>query len=150
MLADGRLVTASQEEYPDLFWALRGGGGNFGVMTSFEFRAHPMREVIAGPTLWPVERAAEVMRFYDEIIASASSGLTGFFAFMVVPPVPPFPEALHMHTMCGVVWCYTGAAQDAAAVFAPIGEFGPPALQGVHPMPFPALQSAFDALLIVP
>ncbi len=147
VLADGRLITANEDDYPDLFWALRGGGGNFGVVTSFEFRAHRVRDVVAGPTLWPIDRAAEVMRFYDELIATAPRDLTGFFAFMVVPPAPPFPEHLHMQKMCGVVWCYTGPPDEAASVFEPIADFGPPALHAVGPMPFPALQSAFDPLL---
>jgi FAD/FMN-containing dehydrogenase len=147
VLADGRFVTASEDEHPDLFWGLRGGGGNFGVVTSFEFRAHPMRDVVAGPTLWPIDDAAEVMHFYDELIATAPRDLTGFFAFLVVPPVPPFPEHLHMQRMCGVVWCYTGRPDEAAAAFEPIAEFGPPALHAVGPMPFPALQSTFDPLL---
>jgi FAD/FMN-containing dehydrogenase len=147
VLADGRLVTASEDVHPDLFWALRGGGGNFGVVTSFEFRAHPVRNVVAGPTLWPIDRAADVMRFYDELIATAPRDLTGFFAFLVVPPAPPFPEHLHMRQMCGVVWCYTGPPDEAAAAFEPIASFGPPALHAVGPMPFPALQSTFDPLL---
>jgi hypothetical protein len=147
VLADGRFVTASEDEHPDLFWGLRGGGGNFGVVTSFEFRAHPVRDVVAGPTLWPIDDAAEVMRFYDGLIATAPPDLTGFFAFLVVPPVPPFPEHLHMQRMCGVVWCYTGRPDEAAAAFEPIAEFGPPALHAVGPMPFPALQSTFDPLL---
>jgi hypothetical protein len=146
VLADGRLVTASATENPDLFWALRGGGGNFGVVTSFEFRAHQVDEIVGGPTLWPMDRAAEVLRWYDEFMASAPRELNGFFAFLTVPPGPPFPEELHLQKMCGVVWCYTGPAEKADEVFAPIAAFGPPALHGVHPMPFPALQSAFDAL----
>ena len=147
VLADGRLVTASEDEHPDLFWALRGGGGNFGVVTSFEFRAHPVRDVVAGPTLWPIDDAAKVMRFYDELIATAPRDLTGFFAFLVVPPAPPFPEHLHLQRMCGVVWCYTGPPDEAAAAFEPIASFGTPALHAVGPMSFPALQSAFDPLL---
>jgi FAD/FMN-containing dehydrogenase len=146
VLADGRLVTASSDEHPNLFWALRGGGGNFGVVTSFEFRANPVSEIVGGPTLWPIDRAPEVMRFYDDLMASAPRELNGFFAFLTVPPAPPFPEELHLQKMCGVVWCWTGPAEQADEVFAPVAAFGPPALHGVHPMPWPALQSAFDAL----
>jgi FAD/FMN-containing dehydrogenase len=146
VLADGRVVTASADEHPELFWALRGGGGNFGVVTSFEFRANPVGEIIGGPTLWPMDRAAEVMRFYDDFIASAPRELNGFFAFLTVPPVAPFPEELHLQKMCGIVWCWTGPAEQADEIFAPVAAFGPPALHGVHPMPFPALQSAFDGL----
>jgi len=146
VLADGTLVTASEEQNPELFWALRGGGGNFGVVTSFEFRAHPVAEIIGGPTLWTMDRAAEVLRFYDDFMKTAPRDLNGFFAFMTVPPAPPFPEELHLQKMCGVVWCYTGPPEEADAIFAPIAEFGPPALHGVQPMPWPVLQSAFDGL----
>ena len=146
VLADGRLVTASAEMHPDLFWALRGGGGNFGVVTSFLFRLHPLDTVVAGPTFWPLERAGDVMRWYREFIVSAPHDLNGFFAFLSVPPVEPYPPALHGRTVCGVVWCYTGAVVDADAAFKPVREFGPPLLHGVQAMPFPALQGAFDAL----
>lgn len=146
VLADGRLVTASAEMHPDLFWALRGGGGNFGVVTSFLFRLHPLDTVVAGPTFWPLERAGDVMRWYREFIVSAPHDLNGFFAFLSVPPVEPYPPALHGRTVCGVVWCYTGSAVDADAAFKPVREFGPPLLHGVQAMPFPALQGAFDAL----
>ena len=146
VLADGSFVTVSVDEHPDLFWAIRGGGGNFGVVTSFLFRLHPVKTVVAGPTLWPPEQAADVLHWYRELITHAPEELNGFFAFLTVPPGPPFPEHLHLKKMCGVVWCYTGSEQDADAVFEPIRDFGPPALYGVQAMPFPALQSAFDAL----
>jgi FAD/FMN-containing dehydrogenase len=146
VLADGRLVVASSEQNPDLFWALRGGGGNFGVVTSFLFRLHPVGTVVAGPTFWPLDKAAEVMRWYRDFIVAAPIELNGFFAFMTVPPAAPFPEALHGKAVCGVVWCYNGSAADADLVFKPVAEFGPPLLHGVQPMPFAALQSAFDAL----
>ena len=100
VLADGRLVKASAEENADLFWALRGGGGNFGVVTSFHFDANPVHTVFAGPTLWPLERAADVLRWYREFLPKAPEDLYGFFAFLNVPPGPPFPEPLHRQTMC--------------------------------------------------
>lgn len=146
VLADGQFVTASAEQHPDLFWGLRGGGGNFGVVTSFLFRGQPVGTVVGGPTLWPLEQAPEVMRWYREFIVNAPEDLNGFFTFLTVPPGPPFPEALHLQKMCGVVWCYTGPQDKAEQVFAPIRDFGPPALYGIHDMPFPALQSAFDGL----
>jgi FAD/FMN-containing dehydrogenase len=139
-------VTASETEHPDLFWALRGGGGNFGVVTSFLFRLHPVSTVVAGPTLWPLDQAEDVMRWYREFITNAPEELNGWFAFLTVPPVAPFPEHLQLQKMCGVVWCYTGPLERADDVFAPIRAFGPPALDGTQAMPFPALQSAFDAL----
>ena len=146
VLADGTAVTAGADENPDLFWAVRGGGGNFGVVTSFLFRLHPVGTVLAGPTLWPLEVAADAMRFYRDFIADAPDGLGGFFVFLTVPPGPPFPEHLHMQKMCGVVWCYAGPPEQADEVLAPIRAFGPPALDGIGPAPHAGLQSAFDGI----
>ena len=145
-LADGSLVTASEKENADLFWAVRGGGGNFGVVTSFLFRLHPVSDIVGGPTLWHMDQAADVMKWYREFIKQAPEELNGWLAFVAVPPVAPFPEHLHLQKMCGVVWCYTGPEEKADEAFKPVKEFGPPALYGIHPMPFPMLQSAFDAL----
>ena len=146
VLADGRQVRASEDENADLLWALRGGGGNFGVVVSFTFRLHPVDMVLAGPTLWPLEMSQDVMRFYADFIKDAPEELGGFFAFLTVPPAAPFPEHLHMRKMCGVVWCWSGDPDRDEEVFAPVRAFGPPALDGLAPMPFPALQSAFDGL----
>ena len=146
VLADGNLVTASAERQSDLYWALRGGGGNFGVVTSFLFRLHAVSTVVAGPTFWSLEQAGEVMRWYRDFIASAPEDLNGFFAFMTVPPVDPFPAELQGKKVCGVVWCYAGPVSEADAVFRPVAELGPPLLHGVQPMPYPALQGAFDGL----
>jgi FAD/FMN-containing dehydrogenase len=146
VLADGTLVTANAEQHPELYWALRGGGGNFGVVTSFLFRLHPIDTVVAGPTFWALEQAGEVMRWYRDFILAAPETLNGFFAYLTVPPVDPFPAALQGRKVCGVVWCFTGELADADAVFKPVAEFGPPLMHGVQPMPFPALQGAFDAL----
>jgi FAD/FMN-containing dehydrogenase len=145
VLADGSLVTADEQTHPDLLWALRGGGGNFGVVTSFTFRLHRVDTVVAGPMLWPLERAAEVLRWYRDFLPSAPEDLNGFFAFLTVPPAPPFPEELHLQKMCGVVWCWTGPAAEADAAVAPARALQP-ALDGLQPMPFPVLQSAFDGL----
>ncbi|WP_213958586.1 FAD-binding oxidoreductase [Variovorax sp. dw_954] len=146
VLADGSLVTANAESHPDLYWALRGGGGNFGVVTSFVFRLHPVSMVVAGPTFWDLDKSAEVLRWYRDFITKAPEDLNGFFAFTSVPPVPPFPEALHGRPVCGVIWCYTGPLEQADAVFKPVAEFNSPLLHGVQPMPFPALNGAFDGL----
>jgi hypothetical protein len=146
VLADGRLVTASPEENEDLFWAIRGGGGNFGVVTSFLFKTHPVHTDYAGPTLWDLEDATEVMQWYRAFIAEAPEEINGFFAFLVVPPGPPFPEHLHKKIMCGIVWCYTGPLARAEQAFKPIRTFKPPVLDLVGPIPHPALQSMFDAL----
>jgi len=145
VLADGTLVTASAEQHPELYWALRGGGGNFGVVTSFLFRLHAIGTVVAGPTFWALEQAGEVMRWYRDFILAAPETLNGFFAYLTVPSVDPYPKDLQGMKVCGVVWCFTGAETDADAVFKPVREFGPPLMHGVQPMPFTALQSAFDA-----
>ena len=147
MLASGERVRASADENPDLFWAIRGGGGNFGVVTSFLFRLHEVGTVIGGPTFWPVEQGAEVLSAYREFLPNAPRELNGFFAFATVPPGPPFPEEIHLRKVCGVVWCYVGGEEDAAKAMAPLLEALPePLLHGVQPMPHPALQSAFDGL----
>ncbi len=146
VLADGSFVRASEDENDDLFWAIRGGGGNFGIVTAFTFRAHEHSTVIGGPTLWPLEQAAEAMAFYRDFIGEADDDLNGVFVFVTVPPGPPFPEHLHLQKMCGVVWCYTGDPANADAILQPVREFGPPALDGTMALPLPALQSAFDAL----
>lgn len=143
VLADGTFVTVSADENEDLFWAIRGGGGNFGVVTSFLFRAHPIHTVYAGVTLWEIGKTQEVMKWYRAFTSDASNDLYGFFALLTVPG-DPFPEPLHGKKMCGVVWCYTGPPEEAENVFRPIHEFGPPSFAHVGEMPFPALQSMFD------
>jgi len=146
VLADGTSATANEVENPDLFWALRGGGGNFGVVTSFTFRAQPVSIVQAGPTFWPIEHAPEVMRWYREFLPSAGRALNGFFAFLTIPPAPMFPEELHMRQVCGVVWCHTGDEQEAARDLSAVQAVGTPLLHGVGPAPFPAVQSLFDPI----
>jgi FAD binding domain/Berberine and berberine like len=146
VLADGSFVTASAAENADLYWAIRGGGGNFGVVTSFLFQAHPIHTVYAGPMLWPLERAAEIMRWYREFITTASEEISGFFAFLIVPPGPPFPDHLHLKNMCGIVWCYAGALDKAEETFKPIRDSLRPELDLVGPMPHPMLQTMFDGL----
>lgn len=145
--ADGALRTASAAENPDLFWAIRGGGGNFGIVTSFEFRLHPISMVYAGPVLYPLEQAAEAMRFFDDFLQTSPRELSAFFAFMIVPPGPPFPEALHMKTVCGIMCCYCGDVADGETITQPLRDFGPPAFAHTGPMPYPVLQSLFDPLL---
>jgi len=147
VLASGERVRAAADENPDLFWAIRGGGGNFGVVTSFLFRLHEVGAVIGGPTFWAVEQSAEVLSAYREFILAAPRELNGFFAYTSVPPAPPFPEELHTRKVCGIVWCYIGGEEEAAAAMAPLLDSVPePLMHGVQPMPFPALQTAFDAL----
>jgi FAD/FMN-containing dehydrogenase len=146
VLADGSMVTASEDHNEDLFWAIRGGGGNFGVVTSFLFRTHPVGNVHAGPMLWEMEDADAVLRWYREFSPSAPEDLYGFFAFMVVPPAPPFPEELHGRTMCSIMWCSTDVDRGADRIAEAIDELPKPAWAHVGEMPFPMLQSAFDEL----
>jgi FAD/FMN-containing dehydrogenase len=146
VLADGRFVTASAKENADLFWAVRGGGGNFGVVTSFLFQGQPVHTVYAGPMLWPMEDAPEILRWYRSFIAEAAEDVYGFFAFLTVPPAPVFPEHLHNKKMCGIVWCYTGPIRKAERVFKPIRKFKAPALDMVGPIPYPVLQGLHDAI----
>jgi hypothetical protein len=145
VLADGSFVVANAEQHADLFWALRGGGGNFGVVTSFTFRAHPVKEVYAGPTLWPVEQTPEIMEWYHEFIENAPDELSGFFAILTIPG-PPFPEFLHHKKFCGIVWCYAGDMAKAEEVFKPIRAKAP-VFEHAGPMPYPFLQQLFDGLL---
>ncbi|MGW0731077.1 FAD-binding oxidoreductase [Streptomyces sp. NPDC002851] len=149
VLADGKFVTASAKEYPDLFWALRGGGGNFGVVTSFTFQLHPVGTVGVALTVWPIDRTREVMQWYREFLPAAQDDLNGFFAVMVVPPGPPFPEPIHGQKMCAVVWCYTGdlEANRLEDVLSAVSEPAPPAFHFATPMPYPGLQTLFDDLI---
>ena len=146
VLADGRFVKANADENADLFWALRGGGGNFGVVTSFTFKLHKIDMIYGGPMLYELSEAAEVMKWYRDFIIEAPDDLNGFFAFLTVPPAPPFPEQLHLKKMCGVVWACTAPQSKAEEMFKPIRAFKKAALDLVGLLPQPALQSLFDAL----
>jgi FAD/FMN-containing dehydrogenase len=143
VLADGSFVHASEDENADLFWALRGGGGNFGVVTAFTFRLSPVPPIVGGVTLWTLDRAEEILRWYREFLPNAPEELGGWFAFLTVPPVDPFPKELQLQKVCGVAWCYSG--DDADAAFKPVRELRP-ALDGLMTMPVAALNSAFDGL----
>src|SRR5947209_2120936 len=146
VLADGSFVTASTEEHADLFWAVRGGGGNFGVVTSFLYQLHPISTVYGGPMFWPLEQAADMLKFWRDFILNAPEEINGWFAFVTVPPAPPFPEQFHLQKMCAIVWCYSGALEKAEELFQPIRAFRPPAIDVAGPIPWPVLQSLFAAL----
>jgi len=146
VLADGQQVTASADENADLFWALRGGGGNFGAVTEFTFRAHPVTDVVGGPTLWPLEQTEEVLSAYREFLPTLSRNATGFFAFHTVPPGPPFPEEIHLRKACMVVWCIVGSDEEAEQAMAPMLAVGTPLMHGAGRVPLPGLNSAFDGL----
>ena len=147
VLASGEQVRANADEHPDLYWALRGGGGNFGVVTSFLFRLHEVGTIFGGPTFWAADQGAEVLSAYREFLPAAPRELNGFFAFHIVPPAPPFPEAIHLREVCGVVWCYVGPEDAATKAMAPLLDSVPePLMHGVQSMPHAMLQGAFDGL----
>jgi hypothetical protein len=149
VLADGTFVTASADSNSELFWALRGGGGNFGIVTSFTFRCHDIGDsgvIIGGPVLYDLADTAEVMRWYRELLPSLPEELSGWIGLLTIPPAPPFPEHLWGRKACGIVWCHTGSHDRADEVLEPVKAFGSPLLVGIQPMPFSALQSAFDGL----
>ncbi|MET7440460.1 FAD-binding oxidoreductase [Streptomyces sp. NPDC004082] len=147
VLADGGFVTASEREHADLFWALRGGGGNFGIATSFTYRLHPVHTVSLGITLWSLDSIGDVLRWYRSFLPQAPDDLNGFFAVLVVPPGPPFTEEIHGQKMCGVVWCWSGDPDRVEEMLAPVNEAGPPTFHFTAPMPYPAVQSMFDQLI---
>jgi FAD/FMN-containing dehydrogenase len=147
VLASGETVRASANQHPDLYWAIRGGGGNFGVVTSFVFRLHEVGTIFGGPTFWRADQGAEVLSAYREFIGSAPRELNGFFAYHIVPPGPPFPEEIHLRPVSGVVWCYVGSEEAGRQAMAPLmGALPEPLLHGVQSMPHAILQGAFDGL----
>lgn len=146
VLADGSLITASAKENEDLFWAVRGGGGNFGVITSFLFKMHDAGVVYGGPMLWHIQDAEQVMPFYRDYILKAPNSVYCYFAFLTVPPVPIFPTELHLKKMCGLVWCNTGDSEKAKSAVDTFRKFKEPALDYTGPIPYSALQGLFDAL----
>ena len=149
VLADGSLVTASAASHEDLFWALRGGGGNFGIVTSFTFRCHDIGEhgtVIGGPVFYDLADTPAVMRWYRDLLPSLPEELSGWIGLLTIPPVPPFPEELHGRKACAIIWCYTGPHDKADEVLEPVRSFGSPLLTVLQPMPFTVLQSLFDPL----
>jgi FAD/FMN-containing dehydrogenase len=145
--ADGQIRRASGSANADLFWAIRGGGGNFGVVVSFEFRLHPVTQLYAGPILYPLEQSAGALRLFRDFMRTAPREVNAFFAFLIVPPHPPFPEELHGKTVCAIICACTGDAAEAERLIAPLRGFGPPLLVLPHAMPYPFLQSSFDGLL---
>jgi FAD/FMN-containing dehydrogenase len=145
VLADGRLVTASETEHPDLFWALRGGGGNFGVVTSFLFRAHPVATVYAGPIFWEAAHAGAVMRAYRDFLPGAPEELGAFVGLKTVPSTDPFPREYWGRRACAVISAYAGPAADGEKAMAPLLEAVPPPIfNWMGELPFPAMQALFD------
>ncbi|MCG8578944.1 MAG: FAD-binding oxidoreductase [Bacteroidales bacterium] len=146
VLANGQIVNCNAIQHPDLFWAIRGGGGNFGVVVQFAFKLSPISIVHAGPMFWELEDAKEVMKFFDRFTKEADIDLYGFFAFLVVPPGDPFPKHLHNKKVCGIVWNYTGPAQRVEEVYQPIRDFKKPIFDLIMEIPVPGLNSLFDDL----
>jgi FAD/FMN-containing dehydrogenase len=145
VLADGRLVTASEREHPDLYWALRGGGGNFGVVTSFLFRAHPVGTVYAGPIFWEATHAKEVMRAHRDFLPGAPEELGTFVGLKSVPSLDPFPKDYWGRRACAVISSYAGPAADGEKEMARLLEaLPPPIFNWMGEMPFPAMQALFD------
>ena len=145
--ADARRVTASESEHEDLFWALRGGGGNFGVVTAFEYRLHPVEQVYGGPILYELGDAATVLKFYRDYIKDAPRELGGFPAWQIAPPLPFIPEDRHGEPFLIFVACWAGPVDQGEAALAPFHEVAPVVAEMVGPMPYPAINRAFDALV---
>ena len=143
--ADGRQVMASDTENPDLFWALRGGGGNFGVVTAFHFRLHPVGPIVFGGLLmYPAEAGRELVRFWRDFMLDAPDEVGSGLAFICAPPEEFVPEPVRGQPVIGVVLCYSGDVEQGPKVLAPLLEFGPPALSMVQPMPYVAVQQLLD------
>jgi UDP-N-acetylenolpyruvoylglucosamine reductase len=145
--ADGRILTASDHENEDLFWALRGGGGNFGVVTSFEFRVHPVDQIYGGPMFFEVDDARAVLEWYRDFIADAPEEFGGFPAWQIAPPLPFVPEERHGEPFLAFVGCWAGPIEQGEAALQPLHDVAPVVAEHVGPMPYPALNSAFDGLV---
>jgi FAD/FMN-containing dehydrogenase len=146
VLADGRFVTASPREHPDLFWAIRGGGGNFGVITSFLFQAHPVSTVYAGPIFWDAAKDAQaVMRAYRDFLPTAPEELGAFVGLKTVPSTDPFPKEHWGKRACAVISSFNGPQADGERAMAPLlSKLPPPLFNWMGPMPFPVMQGLFD------
>ncbi|MGQ1784240.1 MULTISPECIES: FAD-binding oxidoreductase [unclassified Saccharicrinis] len=144
VLADGSFVTVNKNQNKELFWAIRGGGGNFGIVTSFKFQAHPVTTVYGGPTLWPIEQTEEIMEWYHDFIHDAPDELNGFITTLNIPG-PPFPPALHHKKFIGIVWCYSGNVKNGPEILRPAMDLNP-IFEHVGEMPYPAVQTLFDGL----
>ena len=145
--ADGRQLTANKNEHADLFWALRGGGGNFGVVTSLEFRVHPVKDIYGGPMFFELDDAPAVLRFYREFIANAPEQFGGFPAWQIAPPLPFIPEERHGEPFLAFVACWAGPIEEGERALKALHDVAPVVAEHVGPMPYPALNSAFDGLV---
>jgi FAD/FMN-containing dehydrogenase len=143
--ADGEFVRASAEENPDLFWGLRGGGGNFGVVTSFQYGLHSVGPtVLAGVLLYPAAKAREVLHSYRNFIAKAPNELTTIVVLRMAPPAPFIPESLHGQPVVVIAACYAGPVDEGERVIGPLRRFGKPLVDFIQPTPYVSHQSLFD------
>jgi FAD/FMN-containing dehydrogenase len=145
--ADGRMLVASEREHEDLFWAIRGGGGNFGVATSLEYRLHPVADIYGGPMFFELADAGDVLRWYRDSIHDIPEAFGGFPAFQIAPPLPFIPEDRHGDTFLAFVACWSGPLDEGEGVLKPLRDVAPVVAEHVGPMPYPALNGAFDALV---
>lgn len=146
VLADGKLVQTNKEENAELFWALRGGGGNFGVVTSFEYRLHPLTNVVAGPMFWPIKELETTLKWYRDWLPTMSEDVYAFFLTGEVPSGDPFPKEIHGEKVCGLVWCYTGPKDQFESIIQEARNVATPLFEYTGEMPYPVLQTMFDAL----
>jgi FAD/FMN-containing dehydrogenase len=144
--ADGQMLVASEDENADLYWAIRGGGGNFGVCTSFEYRLHPVQDVYWGPMFYEIEETENVLRFYRDFIRSAPEEMGAFPAFQIAPPLPFIPEDRHGDMFAAIVACWSGSSEEGEARFKPFHEVAEVKAEFVGPVPYPAINAAFDGL----
>ncbi len=145
--AEGKFLITSEKENEDLFWAIRGGGGNFGVLTSLEFRLHPVKDIYGGPMFYELEHIGDVLRFYREYIKDAPEEMGCFPAFQIAPPLPFIPEKRHGDTFIAMVACWAGPLDKGEKALKPFHDLAQVVAEFVGPMPYPALNSAFDALV---
>ena len=145
--AEGQLVMASKDENADLFWALRGGGGNFGVVTAIEYQLHPVDMIYGGPMFYELSEAANILRFYRDYIADASEQMGCFPAFQIAPPLPFIPQDRHGDTFIAMVACWAGPMDQGEAALKPFHDVAPVVAEHVGPAPYPALNAAFDGLV---
>jgi len=148
VMADGTIIRASEREHPDLFWAIRGGGGNFGVVTSFEFRLQPVGpEVLAGMVIHPLAQAQDVLRFYRDFLPTTSEEFSCWFVLRQAPPLPFLPAEWHGKEILALAMCWSGDLEAGARAIAPLRQFGTPLADVVAPQPYTGWQTALDPLL---
>jgi FAD/FMN-containing dehydrogenase len=146
VLADGSFARATEDENADLFWAIRGGGGNYGVVTSLKLQLNEVSTVVAGPIIWPLDQAGELLSFYREWMPAQPDDVNAWFAYVSIPPGPPFPEELHLKDVAALVCTFAGDPADADEAFKAARAVGKPLIDGVQPLPLPAWNSAFDGV----